>query len=241
MDGAGLACSCSCSAVLPLWALAYTLYAEPAGLRCRRKAPLLHQAAALGALSRGGCGSLQTAVHFSVAVVVATDSDSVVESSGIARCWLPEGQHLLQPHTACERLHTGTWQGPLSSRACAAYSCFLAGSEEQRGCAWAGCSWSQPASQQTSALLHEHVLHEVEITTQAAGLPACWCQLLSCTNTVPRARCFVLPCLTPPFCPLPLPCRNHRGLRHYWGLTVRGQHTKTTGRRGKTVGVTKKK
>ena len=33
--------------------------------------------------------------------------------------------------------------------------------------------------------------------------------------------------------------RNHRGLRHYWGLTVRGQHTKTTGRRGKTVGVKK--
>merc|ERR1711865_193463 len=25
--------------------------------------------------------------------------------------------------------------------------------------------------------------------------------------------------------------RNHRGLRHYWGLTVRGQHTKTTGRK----------
>eukprot|EP00232_Nephroselmis_pyriformis_P021050 CAMPEP_0182867296 /NCGR_PEP_ID=MMETSP0034_2-20130328/8643_1 /TAXON_ID=156128 /ORGANISM="Nephroselmis pyriformis, Strain CCMP717" /LENGTH=153 /DNA_ID=CAMNT_0024999643 /DNA_START=37 /DNA_END=498 /DNA_ORIENTATION=+ len=31
--------------------------------------------------------------------------------------------------------------------------------------------------------------------------------------------------------------RAHRGLRHYWGLTVKGQHTKTTGRRGKTVGV----
>lgn len=31
--------------------------------------------------------------------------------------------------------------------------------------------------------------------------------------------------------------RNHRGLRTYWGLRVRGQHTKTTGRRGKTVGV----
>jgi len=26
--------------------------------------------------------------------------------------------------------------------------------------------------------------------------------------------------------------RAHRGLRHYWGLTVRGQHTCTTGRRG---------
>lgn len=35
--------------------------------------------------------------------------------------------------------------------------------------------------------------------------------------------------------------RNHRGLRHYWGLTVRGQHTKTTGRRGKTVGTAGKK
>lgn len=35
--------------------------------------------------------------------------------------------------------------------------------------------------------------------------------------------------------------RNHRGLRHYWGWTVRGQHTKTTGRRGKTVGVGGKK
>ncbi|RZS23427.1 hypothetical protein BHM03_00056361, partial [Ensete ventricosum] len=36
-------------------------------------------------------------------------------------------------------------------------------------------------------------------------------------------------------------CRNHRGLRHFWGLRVRGQHTKTTGRRGKTVGVSKKR
>lgn len=35
--------------------------------------------------------------------------------------------------------------------------------------------------------------------------------------------------------------RAHRGLRHYWGVKVRGQHTKTTGRRGKTVGVAKKK
>ena len=26
--------------------------------------------------------------------------------------------------------------------------------------------------------------------------------------------------------------RSHRGLRHYWGLRVRGQHTKTTGRKG---------
>ncbi len=35
--------------------------------------------------------------------------------------------------------------------------------------------------------------------------------------------------------------RAHRGLRHWWGIRVRGQHTKTTGRRGKTVGVAKKK
>jgi len=34
--------------------------------------------------------------------------------------------------------------------------------------------------------------------------------------------------------------RNHRGLRHYWGLRVRGQHTCTTGRRGKIVGMKKK-
>nr|XP_042120329.1 40S ribosomal protein S18-like [Peromyscus maniculatus bairdii] len=35
--------------------------------------------------------------------------------------------------------------------------------------------------------------------------------------------------------------RAHRGLRHFWGLRVRGQHTKTTGRQGRTVGVSKKK
>lgn len=35
--------------------------------------------------------------------------------------------------------------------------------------------------------------------------------------------------------------RAHRGLRHFWGIKVRGQRTKTTGRRGKTVGVSKKK
>lgn len=40
-------------------------------------------------------------------------------------------------------------------------------------------------------------------------------------------------------CPL-LP-RAHRGLRHYWGMRVRGQHTKTTGHRGRTVGVGGKK
>ena len=41
-------------------------------------------------------------------------------------------------------------------------------------------------------------------------------------------------------CPPPVH-RNHRGLRHYWGLRVKGQHTKTTGRRGRTVGVAKKR
>ncbi|KAJ3426028.1 40S ribosomal protein S18-RELATED [Anaeramoeba flamelloides] len=35
--------------------------------------------------------------------------------------------------------------------------------------------------------------------------------------------------------------RCHRGLRHAWGLKVRGQHTKTTGHKGRTVGVQKKK
>jgi small subunit ribosomal protein S18e len=35
--------------------------------------------------------------------------------------------------------------------------------------------------------------------------------------------------------------RAHRGMRHWWGLRVRGQHTKTTGRKGRTVGVSKKK
>jgi len=35
--------------------------------------------------------------------------------------------------------------------------------------------------------------------------------------------------------------RAHRGNRHHWGLRVRGQHTKSTGRRGATVGVVKKK
>jgi len=33
--------------------------------------------------------------------------------------------------------------------------------------------------------------------------------------------------------------KAERGMRHMWGLKVRGQHTKTTGRRGKTVGVSK--
>jgi len=35
--------------------------------------------------------------------------------------------------------------------------------------------------------------------------------------------------------------RLHKGLRHYFGLRVRGQHTCSTGRRGKTIGVAKKK
>ena len=35
--------------------------------------------------------------------------------------------------------------------------------------------------------------------------------------------------------------RCHKGLRHFWGLKVRGQHTKSTGRRGATMGVIKKK
>eukprot|EP01130_Rhizamoeba_saxonica_P003147 TRINITY_DN1353_c0_g2_i3.p1 TRINITY_DN1353_c0_g2~~TRINITY_DN1353_c0_g2_i3.p1 ORF type:complete len:129 (-),score=32.48 TRINITY_DN1353_c0_g2_i3:91-477(-) len=35
--------------------------------------------------------------------------------------------------------------------------------------------------------------------------------------------------------------RAHRGLRHYWRLRVRGQHTKTTGRSGRTVGVSRTK
>ena len=30
--------------------------------------------------------------------------------------------------------------------------------------------------------------------------------------------------------------RRHRGLRHHWGLKVRGQHTKTNGHGGRTVG-----
>lgn len=34
--------------------------------------------------------------------------------------------------------------------------------------------------------------------------------------------------------------RRHRGLRHHWLLKVRGQHTKSTGRRGVTIGVVRK-
>merc|ERR1712072_588861 len=34
--------------------------------------------------------------------------------------------------------------------------------------------------------------------------------------------------------------RNHRGIRHYWGVKVRGQHTCTTGRRGKSMVLKKK-
>ena len=35
--------------------------------------------------------------------------------------------------------------------------------------------------------------------------------------------------------------KNHRGLRHHWGLKVRGQKTCSTGRRGRTLGVQRKK
>jgi len=35
--------------------------------------------------------------------------------------------------------------------------------------------------------------------------------------------------------------RLHRGLRHYWHLRVRGQHTCTTGRHGATIGLLGKK
>ena len=34
--------------------------------------------------------------------------------------------------------------------------------------------------------------------------------------------------------------KSWRGFRHAYGLRVRGQHTRTTGRKGKTVGVKKK-
>ena len=34
--------------------------------------------------------------------------------------------------------------------------------------------------------------------------------------------------------------RLHRGLRHHWNLRVRGQHTKTTGRHGKTIGIARR-
>ncbi|MFW9856109.1 MAG: 30S ribosomal protein S13 [Candidatus Thorarchaeota archaeon] len=35
--------------------------------------------------------------------------------------------------------------------------------------------------------------------------------------------------------------RSWRGIRHYLGLPVRGQRTKTSGRKGATIGVTRKK
>lgn len=35
--------------------------------------------------------------------------------------------------------------------------------------------------------------------------------------------------------------RSYRGIRHYLGLPVRGQRTKTSGRGGSTIGVSKKK
>ena len=31
--------------------------------------------------------------------------------------------------------------------------------------------------------------------------------------------------------------RSHRGIRHYWGHRVKGQHTCTTGRKGKVLGM----
>jgi ribosomal protein S13 len=31
--------------------------------------------------------------------------------------------------------------------------------------------------------------------------------------------------------------RAHRGIRHYWGHRVRGQHTGSTGRKGKVLGM----
>ena len=35
--------------------------------------------------------------------------------------------------------------------------------------------------------------------------------------------------------------RLHRGLRHVWGLKVRGQHTCSTGRTGTTIGYVRQK
>merc|ERR1711934_1092522 len=35
--------------------------------------------------------------------------------------------------------------------------------------------------------------------------------------------------------------RLHRGIRHWWGLPVKGQKTKTSGRHGRTVGVVSRK
>merc|ERR1712061_47615 len=35
--------------------------------------------------------------------------------------------------------------------------------------------------------------------------------------------------------------RLHRGIRHWWGLPVKGQKTKTSGRHGRTVGVQTRK
>ena len=53
-------------------------------------------------------------------------------------------------------------------------------------------------------------------------------------------KCAPLICCVPDECVVGARS-NHRGLRHYWGLRIKGQHTKTTGRRGKTVGVAKKR
>lgn len=35
--------------------------------------------------------------------------------------------------------------------------------------------------------------------------------------------------------------RSHRGLRHHWGVRVRGQHTKTTGRGSRAAAAAKKR
>lgn len=54
-----------------------------------------------------------------------------------------------------------------------------------------------------------------------------------------KIRCVMLVLARAASCTIP--DRAHRGLRHYWGMRVRGQHTKTTGHRGRTVGVGGKK
>lgn len=56
-----------------------------------------------------------------------------------------------------------------------------------------------------------------------------------------EANYYVHVCTPLIFTVLPPSYRAHRGLRHYWGMRVRGQHTKTTGHRGRTVGVGGKK
>jgi hypothetical protein len=81
------------------------------------------------------------------------------------------------------------------------------------------CCWSVGASR--AGLLLAAFALCVTVPSRAAD---------ACFTHMPRPVCLFVYC-----------CRAHRGLRHYWGLRVKGQHTKTTGRRGKTVGVAKKK